>query len=451
MATPDIDRIFADLAGADSPGCAVAVVRSGVIETARSYGLANVEHRVPITAATVFDIGSTSKQFTAACILLLAREGKVDLDADIRAYLPQFATSRTPATTVRQLVHHTSGIRDYITLTVLAGRPIVNDYTEDEIVELLARQRRLDFKPGTKWSYSNSGYFLLGEIVRAVSGASLRSFAAENIFGPLGMADTRFLDDFAEVIPNRASGYSAPGDGSFRLALSVWDVVGDGAVWTTVDDLAIWDRQFYECDLPGGNDFIADLTTPGHLANGKPLDYAFGLVVGNHRGARIVQHGGSWAGFRAQLLRFPEHRLSVVVLANLASIDAGGKAMELAELLLADVLSDVSTPGSTAPASDPGVTTGEGTATHGPADLAEFEGAYRSAELDATFVIERSDGGLRARAGNGTTFELRAAGGDEFAFTYGVVRFRRRNGRVGGFVMNSGRATGITFTRKAAR
>lgn len=353
----------------------MAVFSAGEVVYAGGFGSSDLERGVPITPRSVFDIGSTSKQFTAACVLLLARDGRLDLDGDIRRHLPELPDLGGPVT-VRHLVHHTSGWRDYLNLTLLAGRSIDNDYPEDEVLGLLAAQRSLDFPPGTRHSYSNSGYFLLAEIVRRVTGKSLREVAAERLFGPLGMEGTFVHDDYGELVPDRALAYAPGGDG-FRLDMSIWDVTGDGAVFTTVEDLRHWDRQFYDCSLPGGAEFIAELTRPGRLAGGADLDYAFGLMVGSHRGARTISHGGSWGGYRAEMVRFPDLRTTVVVLANLASIDASGLAYQVADSLLAEKLQPISEPEAAARAA------GE----EGPAP--ELAGVYVDGERTLMVMVEQ--------------------------------------------------------------
>ena len=376
----DLDDLFTEWEKPGSPGFSVAVYRAGEVAYARGVGMADLERSGALTPQSVFDIGSTSKQFTAACILLLARDGALGLDDDIRRHLPALPDLGGPVT-VRHLVHHTSGWRDYLNLTLLAGRSLDNDYEEAEVIELLAAQRALDFPPGTKHSYSNSGYFLLSEIVRVVSGQTLRQFAEEHIFGPLGMERTFFHDDRGELVPNRALAY-APGESGFRIDLSIWDVTGDGAVFTTVEDLAAWDRQFYDCTLPGGDEFIAQLTTPGRLNDGTRLDYAFGLSIGTYRGARTISHGGSWGGYRAELIRFPDLRTSVAVLANLATIDAGGLARKVAERLLEGRLQPA-TPEEDLPDGE------------GPADA--FIGTFVDDDRTFATTVEREGDGTVAR------------------------------------------------------
>lgn len=332
---PEVDRLFAEWDKGGGPGYAVAVVRDGKVVHARGYGMADLEHEVRLTPRSVFDIGSTSKQFTAAAVLLLARQGKISLDDEVRKHVPELSQYEWPVT-VRHLLHHTGGVRDYLTLMSLAGLSPRNDYSDRQVVGLIARQRALNFRPGEEHLYSNSGYYLLGEIVRRASGKSLRQFADEHLFRPLGMKDTHFHDDTTEVVARRASGYAPKPGGGFRLDMSIFHVVGDGALYTTVEDLALWDAVFYDpSKLAGGADLVRDLQAVGRLNSGAPLTYAAGLNVSEYKGLRRVSHGGAWAGYRADMVRFPDQRLTVICLANFASADPTGMAHKVADLYLA--------------------------------------------------------------------------------------------------------------------
>src|SRR5687768_3033322 len=235
-ATPppeSVDKVFSAY-GKDGPGCALAVVRDGGIVYSKGYGMASLEHGVPITPQTVFDIGSTSKQITAASILLLAQDGKLSLDDDVRKHIPEMPDLGTPVT-LRHLLHHTSGVRDYIELLQLGEISFEDVATDDDALAALSRQKALDFRPGDEHSYSNSGYFLLSLVVKRTSGKTLREFAQERIFTPLGMSSTQILDDHTLVIPRRAASYAPRRDGGFRLAIANWEQTGDGAVQTTVE------------------------------------------------------------------------------------------------------------------------------------------------------------------------------------------------------------------------
>ncbi len=330
-----IDTVFAKFDRTDSPGCALGIYRNDQMVYARGYGSANLELGVPITPATVFDIGSTSKQFTAMSILLLARDGKLALDDTVQRYVPELPDSHRPIT-IRHLLHHTSGIRDYPTLMELAGERFENVSTDADALAIIGRQRALDFPPGSEWEYSNSGFFLLSVIVKRVSGRSLRQFAQTSIFDPLGMTHTHFHDDHRMIIPNRATGYDPPDStGSFRIDMSNFEQTGDGAVNTTVEDLLLWDRNFYSGKV-GGAEVLAEMVKPGTLRDGKALDYASGLFVSEYRGLRTVAHGGAWAGYRAELLRFPSEHVSVATLCNVARSNPSGLARRVADVYLAD-------------------------------------------------------------------------------------------------------------------
>lgn len=335
-----IDALFARFDSTRGPGCAVAVYRGGEVVFARGYGMANLEHGVPITPRTVFRIGSVSKQFTAACIATLALDGTISLDDDVRRWVPELPD--LGAVTVRHLVHHTSGIRDYLTLFGVAGYGDQDWYSLDDVLQMLSRQRALDFAPGERHAYSNSGYLLLGEIVHRASGSTIREFAARRIFGPLGMTRTFFNDDTDQVVVDRAAGYVRDGDG-YRISMTTLDLVGDGGVFTTVEDLAKWDEAFYPRSAEDGR--LRDLMlTRGVLADGTELDYAFGLSHGRHRGLKTIEHGGAFVGFRAQMVRFPDEHTTVVVLANTPGVDPETRCLEVADVVLAGRFSDPPAP-----------------------------------------------------------------------------------------------------------
>jgi len=336
MKSVEVDKLFSGWNKPGSPGFSLAVIQNGEIIYKHGYGIANLDHDIPITSQTVFDIGSTSKQFTAASILLLSHQGKLFLDDNIQKYIPEMTRYEHPVT-VRHLIHHTSGIRDYLTLMELAGLSFENEYPDDEVIGLIARQKELNFNPGDEFLYCNSGYLLLAEIVRHVSGRSLAEYAKEHIFDPLGMNSTHFHDDHTMIVKNSAIGYSPKDDGGFRVDMSIFDVVGDGCLYTTVEDLYLWDVNFYKNKLGGyGQSFIDELITPGSLNNGQTLDYAFGLTISSHHGLKTISHGGAWMGYRAEFVRFPDERFSVICLSNLGTANPEYLARQVAELYLSD-------------------------------------------------------------------------------------------------------------------
>lgn len=328
-----VDALFAQWNKPDSPGCALAVIKDGQVLYKRGYGIANLDYAVPISSKTVFNIGSMSKQFTAISIALLARQGKVSLDDDIRKYLPEMPQYSAPVT-IRRLIHHTSGIREYSHLLQLAGTRF-QDVRADDVYKIITRQNDLNFKPGDEYLYSNSGYFLLARIVQRASGKSLRHFAEENIFKPLGMSSTRFHDDPSEVITNRATGYSSRKDGGFAIESTSSDSVGDGGLLTTIDDLILWDRIFDENKLSGGQDLIREALTRATLNNGERIDYGFGLDVETYRGLNVFGHGGAFNGFNADMIRFPDQRFTVFCLCNLSNVESGRLTRQVADVYLA--------------------------------------------------------------------------------------------------------------------
>ncbi len=335
-----VDKVFADLQKPGSPGCALGVFRNGQIIYSKGYGLASVELDAPITPQTVFDIGSTSKQFTAASILLLEQQGKLSINDDVRKYIPElpdYSKSGGTKITILNLLNHTSGLRDYLGLLGMAGINGDSVTTDDDALALITRQKNLTFAPGSEWRYSNTGFFLLSVIVKRVSGMTLREFASKNIFQPLQMTHTNFRDDHTMLIPHRALAYDPDGKNGYKLDLSYFEQSGDGAVHTSVEDLAKWDENFYSAQI-GGKSSLTEIQERGKLNNGKTLQYAKGLFILDYRGLRAVRHGGAWGGYRAELLRFPEQHFSVACLCNMANATPGKRADKVAEIYLGGLM-----------------------------------------------------------------------------------------------------------------
>lgn len=328
-----VDALFAQWNKPDSPGCALAVIKDGQITYKRGYGMANLDHGIPISSVSVFNIASVSKQFTAVSIALLANQGKLSLEDDIRKYVPELPRYQSPIT-IRNLIYQTSGIREYSHLMQAAGIRF-QDARDEDVFNILTRQKELNFKPGEEYLYSNSSYFLLGQIVKSASGKSLREFAEENIFKPLGMVNTGFHADGTGVMKNRATGYSSREGGPFSVEVVKSYHVGDGGLFTTVDDLFLWDQNFYADKLRVGTQLIQQLLTPGTLNNGRKTDYAFGIDVETYKGLRVFGHDGVYSGFNAAMIRFPEQKFSVICLCNLMSIQSRGLARRVADIYLA--------------------------------------------------------------------------------------------------------------------
>ena len=328
----EIAPIFADYAKPGSPGCAVMVLKNAKVAYEAGFGTAHLEHGIPIGPDTVFDIGSTSKQFTAALIVLLALDGKLSLDDDIHKHIPEFPDYKAPIT-IRNLLHHTSGIRDYLPLLDFAGQSTENWTTNADALAILLKQKKLCFAPGTKHEYSNSGYMLLSLIAERAAKKPFAELGQEKIFGPLGMTDTHIHDDHRRIVARRAQAYSATGPGAYGIEMSDFEQTGDGAVMTTVRDLAKWDENFTSGKV-GGPKFLEIMNGRGALANGRAIDYGFGLVHTKLSGIPMVSHGGAWAGYRAEMLRFPTKETSVVLLSNLGQSNPSALARAVAGVVL---------------------------------------------------------------------------------------------------------------------
>ena len=419
----------------------LGVVADGAFIYTRGYGRANLEHDVAFTPQTVFDIGSTSKQFLASSILLLAQDGKLSLDDDVRKYLPEVPDYGQPIT-IRHLLTHTSGLRDYITLMTLAGWQMEDVTSPAQALGVVSRQKGLDFAPGTEFAYSNTGFFLPSLIVERVSGQGLAAFAAERIFRPAGMGATRYMDDHAAVVPHRATGYEPSGRG-FRVALSNWEQLGDGAVQTSIADLLKWDANFY-APAVGGQALVQALQTPGRLANGKPIDYGLGLFVGAYRGLATVRHGGSWAGYRAELLRFPSQKTSVMVLCNVATADPSEHANRVADVVLARGLTE---PPPKPERDDLKLVAPKEPWTPSTEELDRYAGTYFSEELQARWPIARDGKTLVLRDLRAPARLLAPTARDVFTSQGIVIRFDAGEGPRAAFTVDAGRAHGMRFTR----
>jgi len=377
-----VDAIFARMNTTTSPGCALAVMREGRIVYSRGYGMANLDHDVVISPSTIFHVASVSKEFTAAAIVLLAQDGKLSLDDNVRKYVPELPDFGVPIT-IRHLLHHTSGLRDQWDLLGLAGwRYSLDLITDDDVLQVMSRQKDLNFRPGERHLYCNTGYTLLATIVARASGQSLRAFTDERIFKPLGMTRTHFRQDHAEIIKGQAYGY-VPAGNTFRLSVTNFDTAGATSLHTTVEDMARWDRNFYDAQV-GGPTFVDQITTRGVLNNGEQIAYAFGLQHGTYRGLAVIGHGGSDAGYRADFLRFPSEKLSIVCLCNLSTANLSGLTRQVADVYLADKLG----PSDAPPPLPPAIKVNE-------EQLSRVAGVYWNREQDTFRKFFVKDGTLR--------------------------------------------------------
>jgi CubicO group peptidase (beta-lactamase class C family) len=344
-----VDAVFAAYDSGGSPGCAVAVIEAGRIRYTRGYGLADVATGARITPGSVFGLASVSKQFTAFSVMLLAQEGRLSLDDDVRKWvpaLPDFGAPFGRTITIRMLVHHTSGIPNYLAM-LDSGWAITDPLTEEQVLAWL-RHRPADFPPGARYRYSNSGYILLEMIVKRASGQSLRDFAATHIFAPLGMTSTQFIDDHSRTIPNLANAYisratTVPGDqalkrdgGEWQEANSRTSLVADAGLYSSVADLAKWDGSL-STGAVGGRDVLRMMEEPVVLASGDTFPYAGGLMLGAYRGLRTIGHIGGWSGYQTWLIRYPDQHFTIALLCNRRGFtDANNPSHRIAEIYLGD-------------------------------------------------------------------------------------------------------------------
>jgi CubicO group peptidase (beta-lactamase class C family) len=332
--TKKIDALFKKWDTPNSPGCVIGIVRNDSLIYAKGYGLANIEYGEANTPETIYHMASVSKQFTAYAIVLLAKQGKLQLDDDIRRYLPWFPDLKEKIT-IRHLLNHTSGIRDQWQLLAISGTRLDDVIKQEHIIKVLSKQRALNFKPGEQYSYSNSGFTMLAEIVKSVTGQTLRQFADSSIFKPLGMTNTHFHDDYTEVVKNRSYSYSRKDRDGFSNSILSYSNAGATSLLTSVNDMAKWVMNFYDHKV-GTQEDIDLLTRKGKLNNGQESSYALGIVNTNYRGWKLYAHNGADAGYRTSLTVFPDLKMGFILFSNLGDFDMG-KSNEMANLFIKDI------------------------------------------------------------------------------------------------------------------
>jgi len=410
----ETDKVFAKWDSTLSPGCALSVVKDGRILYKRGYGMADLDHDIPITTETVFHVASISKQFTAASILLLAREHQLSLDDAVRKYIPELPDFGVTIR-IHQLMHHTSGLRDQWALLGLAGwRYSLDLITDDDVLDVISRQKNLNFKPGDEYLYCNTGYTLLAQIVKRVSGQTLREFTTKRIFDPLGMKSTHFRDDHAEIVKHIAYGYEAgEGRNVFRLSVTNFDTVGATSLLTTVEDLALWVGNFDDPKV-GGAAFVAQQLERGKLNSGKRIDYASGLEHGTYRGLATVGHSGADAGYRADLLRFPAERFAVACLCNQAETNPSALTRKVADIFLADRFKEPAPSQTATPTAAVSVSEDR---------LAQYAGLYWNESDQGTLPFQQGAGKLFLGNSEKNRVALVALAQNQFRFPDSMLTF----------------------------
>jgi len=426
----DLDANFAAIAPS-GPGCVAGTAVTGAAPVVRAYGLADLEHLVPLMAESILETGSLAKQFTAAAMLLLAQDGKLSIDDDIRRYLPEMPDYGTPIT-IRHLLTHSSGLREQWTLLALTGNgPGTQVHDLHKILELASRQRGLNFRPGAEFLYTNTNYALAAMIIERVSGTSLQRFTEQRLFQPLGMRQSRWREDFRTIVPGRAVAY-APADGGFIANMPFTNVYGNGGLLTTIGDLLRWNAFLdHPSDLPGGEALVAALQTPGKLRNGTPLEYALGLEVTRAHGLRLIAHSGSTAGYKTWLGRYPEKGISVAIMCNNGGVDpvAIGEGIAEEALRASGYVEDRG--------ADPVSSPVPPSVQASPIDLTPYQGLFRNpvtGELVETKIV-----GARLMLQQGAAWALAPAGEARFQLADGGnLRFGKAKGRVIAFTLGTG-------------
>jgi CubicO group peptidase (beta-lactamase class C family) len=437
-----VDPIFARW-NASTPGCAVGVGVDGAPVLERAFGMADLERDVANTADTIFEAGSVSKQFTAAAVLLLARDGKLSLDDPVRKYIPELPDYHVPLT-IRHMLTHTSGLRDWGEVAGIAGWPRGRRvHTHAHVLDIVSRQTALNFTPGTDWSYSNTGYNLAAIIVSRVSGQSFADFSRDRIFTPLGMSHTSWRDDYARIVKHRAIAYESSGDG-YREEMPFEDVYGNGGLLTTVGDLLRWNENFVSPKV-GDRAFVAEEQTPGRFNDGRPHDYGLGLYVRTYRGVREISHSGATAGYRAFLVRYPDQHVSVAVLCNSANANPTQYAHAVADLYVGSAFS------AAPPVAAGGGPRGAPAAfTPAASDLAAYAGRYFSEDAETELIVGLQEGALVVKRRPDTVLRMNPTAKDAFAVpSLGAVTFRRNaSGQITELSLKLDRVWDMRFHRR---
>lgn len=485
-----IAQIFASYQHRNTPGCAVGVDAPGRDTWTAAYGMADLEHAVANTPATVFEAGSVSKQFTAAAVLLLVQRGQVSLDDNIRKYFPEIPAYDRPIT-VRQLLNHTSGLRDWGEIEAIAGWPrTTRDYSHAHVLEVISRQHALNYSPGDAWSYTNSGYNLSAMLVERVSGMSLQAFCRKEFFEPLGMSATQWRDDFRRIVPNRAIAYSLRGS-EWRQDMPFEDIYGNGGLLSTVGDLLKWNQNLETGKLYPS--LFEQMQKPSTLTSGQSVKYGLGFFLNDFQSLAQVSHAGATAGYRAWLGRIPAKHLSVAILCNAGSANTYEQSTQILGLYLGLAKPDPpaspkdAKPGLYRSVRDRGtvkVEYSEGQVTldgnpidtpvrfaggkmfmsnsvYGediweqvepstPADLTAFPGTYSSDEAEITLRVTLENGKLLLHRRPATSVELKPTYADAFDSDLGNIHFLRdASGKVVAFSLGEGRVWDLQFKRQA--
>jgi CubicO group peptidase (beta-lactamase class C family) len=439
-----VEQVTAAITGGDenAPGATVAVQQGGKIIYSSGFGHADLEYDIHNTPGTIFHIASVSKQFTAFSIAMLADQGKLSVDDDIRKYIPEMHDFGTPIT-INHLVHHTSGLRDQWNLLLLAGWRLDDVITQKQLMRIITRQRELNFQPGAEYVYCNTGYTLMAEIVARVTGESFTDWTKKNIFDPLAMKNTFFYVDHEQIVPNRAYSYYKNDKGVYKKAVLSYANAGATSLFTTVEDLSLWAVNFKTMAV--GNSAVMEMMNRRFvLNNGDTINYAFGQVIDKYNGLNLISHNGADAGYRTAFLRFPDQDLSIAVFSNLASFSPGALANTIANVYLGDQMKpDTSRPSSPPPPAP------EDPFDPSSVKLNDYTGSFYSSELQTTYNLEVVNDTLVAhhQRVDDIRFEPRRPN-EFFARGMGNVVFTKEKGNVTSMFVTNGRVRNLRFEKK---
>lgn len=440
---PEIDSLIQSKIKEGAPGVVIGVIKNGAFVHKKAYGLANLDYDIPLTTSSVFRIASTSKQFTAASIILLEQQGKINLNDDIRKYLNDFPFYGDTIR-IKHLIYHTSGLRDYTGLMYLCGLEDDYPYTPKDLYQLIIRQKGLDFEPGTQFSYSNTGYFLLSKIVESKTGSSLNTYAKDNLFIPLEMKNTHFHDNHKLIVKNRAYGYSF-GKDTYEIAMSNNDIVGDGGIFTTLDDLKLWDDNFYSHKV-GGIGWYKKMVTPGELNDKSTIPYAGGLFIRTFRGLKKINHTGWYAGFKSSIAQYPEEKTTIIILANSPDLEPPILTNQIAEIVLSNKL----TPRTSSEKRKGNDNLENKPPSETPKEIMEaLVGDYYSQELNFKYQIFIKEGNLACKIGNNKMMQLQYINKDLFMvdeYVSLIPKWEKEN-LISSFSLSVGDSKNIWFKR----
>jgi len=427
-----------------TPGASVAVQKDGKLIYSKGFGYADIEHNARNTPATIFHVASVSKQFTAFSIAMLADQGKLSINDDIRKYLPELHDFGQ-VITINHLIHHTSGLRDQWSLLQMAGWRMDDVITQKQIMRVISRQRDLNFKPGEESLYCNTGFTLLAEIVSRVTGESFPEWTRKNIFEPLEMKNTLFYDDHEKIVKSRAYSYYST-DKGYKKSVLNYANVGATSLFTTVEDLNKWAVNFETMKV--GNEKVMALMNQRFVLNkGDTISYAFGQEIEKYKGLKSFSHGGADAGYRTYLLRFPEQHFSVAVFSNLASFNPGSICYALADLYLAK---DMVPPKSKAEAKAETPPPPKKTFDASKVTVSEYIGNFYSRELETNYTFELVHDTLVCHHQRHDDFKFILTKEDGFSSRspLGNIEFTRdAKKKITGFKATDGRVRNLVFTK----